>query len=277
MKAADFAGKRVYLVGGSLGIGLAIARRLAALGADLVIFARRRAPRDAAVAELRALAPACRVEGRALDVADHAEVLSVMAETTATLGVPDVLVNCAGRARPAPFEAIDHAAFVDTLRANLIGCWSTVHALVPCMKERGGYVVNTASVAGLVGVFGYTDYCAAKFGVVGFSEALRAELRPHGITVSVLCPPDTATPGFDAENRTKPEETRVISAGAPLLTAEAVAAALLRGMARRRFLIVPGLGARAAVLAKRLAPRALEWAMDREVRRVAARRKRPPR
>jgi len=53
----------------------------------------------------------------------------------------------------------------------------------------GGYIVNTASLAGLIGVFGYTDYCASKFAIVGFSEALRSELKPHRIMVSVLCPP----------------------------------------------------------------------------------------
>ena len=68
-------------------------------------------------------------------------------------------------------------------------------------------------MAGFVGVFGYTDYCASKFAVVGLSEALRQELRPCGITVSVLCPPDTDTPGLANEDLTKPAETKAVSAG----------------------------------------------------------------
>jgi len=157
---------------------------------------------------------------------------------------------------------------VDTQRVNLHSCWSTASALVPHMKARGGYIVNTASLAGIIGVFGYTDYCAAKFALVGFSEALRSELKAYDITVSVLCPPDTDTPGFAAENQTKPAETKAVSAFARVLSADAVARTLLRGMARGRFLIVPGIDSRLAALVKRLWPSVIEGVTDRQVRRV---------
>jgi len=129
--------------------------------------------------------------------------------------------------------------------------------------------VNTASIAGLIGIFGYTDYSAAKFGLVGFSEALRCELKAYDIAVSVLCPPDTDTPGLLAENETKPEETRAIAAGAKIMSPDAVAEALIRGMARRSFLIIPGVEGRLGVLAKRLFPGLVERIIDRTVRRVA--------
>jgi len=159
------------------------------------------------------------------------------------------------------------------MRVNLHGCWNTVSLLAPHMKANGGgYIVNTASVAGLIGVFGYTDYCASKFALVGFSEALRSELKPHGITVSVLCPPDTDTPGFAIENQTKPPETKAVSAPAKIMTPEMVADALIRGMARRPLLIIPGIESRVAVLAKRLLPGVVEWAMDRSIRKVQQRR-----
>ena len=117
-------------------------------------------------------------------------------------------------------------------------------------------------------MYGFTDYCAAKFGLVGFSEALRSELKPHGITVSVLCPPDTDTPGFATENATKPAETMAISQTAKLMTPDAVAAALIKGMRKRPLLIVPGMDGRASVLLKRLAPGLLERFMDATIRRV---------
>ena len=143
------------------------------------------------------------------------------------------------------------------------------------MKARGGgYIVNTSSMAGLIGVFGYTDYCASKFALVGFSEALRSELKPHGITVSVLCPPDTDTPGFATENQTKPEETRAISATAKVVSPDAVADELLRGMARERFLIIPGFDSRLGVLAKRFVPGVVQRVMDRTVAKVGQRRRR---
>jgi 3-dehydrosphinganine reductase len=274
MRLADFDGAQVYIVGGSLGIGLAVAERVAALGADVILFARRREPLEQAAAAVRA---ACRrptqsVVWRQLDVADHDQVAATMSTLVAERGAPDVLINCAGRAYPRRFEDVTYAQFAETMLVNLHGCWNTIQALLPHMKaKQRGYIVNTSSIAGLIGVFGYTDYCASKFALVGFSEALRGELKPHGITVSVLCPPDTETPGFATENLTKPEETRAISASAKVMSPEAVADALLRGMARRRFLIIPGFDSRLGVLAKRFVPGVVHWVMDRTVATVARR------
>jgi NAD(P)-dependent dehydrogenase (short-subunit alcohol dehydrogenase family) len=273
MRPTEFEGAQVYVVGGSLGIGLAVAQRVAALGADVTVFARRREPLEQAAEAVRA---ACRRPGqsvawRQLDVADHDQVAATMQTLVAERGAPDVLINCAGRAYPRRFEEITYAQFAEIMLVNLHGCWNTVQALLPHMKARGrGYVVNTSSIAGLIGVFGYTDYCASKFALVGFSEALRGEVKPDGITVSVLCPPDTETPGLAAENLTKPAETRAIAAAAKILSPEAVADALVRGMARETFLIIPGLDSRMSVLAKRLVPGVVYWVMDRAVAKVRA-------
>lgn len=269
MRRSDFPGKRILVTGGSMGIGLAAARRMVALGADVTILARRPEPLATALAELERLrrAPDQSLAARTLDVGDADAVRRVFDDLLRS-GPPDVLLNCAGRAYPRRFEDVTYEQFLDTLRTNLHGCWSTVQAAVPSMKARGGYIVNTASLAGLIGVFGYTDYCASKFAVVGFSEALRSELKPHGITVSVLCPPDTDTPGFAVENTTKPPETHAISAQATLLLPDAVADALLDGMARRAPLIIPGRDAKLSALAKRLAPSLVERTIDRAIARA---------
>ena len=254
-----------------MGIGLAAARRMVARGAHTTIFARRPEPLERALADLVPLRRDVeqRIDTRSLDVRDRAAVSNVLGTIIEAHGAPDVLLNCAGRAYPRRFEDITDAQFADTIETNLHGCWSTVSAVVPAMKARGsGYIVNTASLAGLIGVFGYTDYCASKFAVVGFSEALRSELRPFGITVSVLCPPDTDTPGFAVENTTKPPETHAVSAGTKLLTTDQVADELLAGMARRAPLIIPGRAGRLSVLAKRLLPGLVERAMDRAIARA---------
>ncbi len=271
MKPADFERKIVYVVGGSMGIGLAVARRVAALGAHVVIFARRAEPLARATEEIRAArrAPDQRVDHLQLDVSDPRAVRETMAAAVTDLGIPDVLINCAGRAYPRRFEDVSYEQFADTMRVNLHGCWNTISALVPHMKIRhAGYIVNTSSLAGLIGVFGYTDYCASKFALVGFSEALRSELKPHGIVVSVLCPPDTDTPGFATENETKPAETKAVSAGTRIMTAEAVADALIRGMGRRPLLIIPGVEGRLAVLTKRFLPGVVERVMDGSIRKA---------
>jgi NAD(P)-dependent dehydrogenase (short-subunit alcohol dehydrogenase family) len=266
----SFDGRLVFVTGGSMGIGLATAERLAARGADIVLFARRAEPLAAASERIsaRRRRGEQRVLWRELDVGDRPRVDAVLGALMDEFGPPDVLVNCAGRARPAYFDAITPAQLDETLRVNFLGCWHTVQAVLPRMRARGrgGYVVNTASLAGVIGIVGYTDYSASKFAVVGFSEALRNELAADDIAVSVLCPPDVDTPGFAEENRHKPPETIVVSSGGSLLTAGAVADALLAGMARRRFLIVPGRQARLTVRLKRWVPRLVAWAIDRQVR-----------
>jgi short-subunit dehydrogenase len=271
----DFDGKLIFIPGGSTGIGLAVATRLAALGADVAIFARRKEPLAAAAEEIgrQRRRGTQRVLWRELDVADAAQVDAVLGAAVAELGAPDVLINCAGRAIPNYFERIPLAQLDETMRVNFYGCWHAVRALLPHMRGRGGYIVNVSSLAGLIGVFGYTDYSASKFAVVGFSEALRSELQRDGITVSVLCPPDTQTPGFARENTTKPPETHAVSARASVLSAEQVADALLAGMAKRSFLIIPGREARTGHLVKRLLPRWFERAVNRQVRTVSKKRK----
>lgn len=270
LAVTEFDEKVAMIPGGSSGIGLAIATRFAGLGADVAIFARRKEQLAAAAEEIarHRRRGSQRVLWRQLDVAAADQVHGALNSAVAELGAPDVLINCAGRAIPNYFDRISAAQMDETMRINFSGCWHAVATLLPHMRSRGGYIVNVSSLAGVIGVFGYTDYCAAKFAVVGFSEALRSELAQHGITVSVLCPPDTATPGFDRENATKPAETRAVSAGTSVLTAEQVADALLAGMAKRSFLIIPGREARWAHLAKRLLPRIVDRIVDRQVRRA---------
>ena len=253
-----------------MGIGLAAAKQFAARGADVLVFARRREPLEQALREIEPCrgSESQRVDLRVLDVCDAKAVSAVMDESVSSFGPPDLLFNCAGRAWPGYFEEITHEQFARTMQLNLGGSWNTVQSLLPHMKGRGGTIVNTASLAGLIGVFGFSDFSASKFAVIGFSETLRSELKRYGIRVFVLCPPDTDTPGFEEENRIKPPETKAVSAGARLLTADAVAAALLRGIERRRLLIIPGIDGRFAALAKRLFPGLVERITDRAVARA---------
>jgi 3-dehydrosphinganine reductase len=266
----DFAGKNVYLTGGSTGIGLAAAKLLAAAGANVIIFARTQAKLETALIEIekKRIRPAQRLAFRALDVADHDMVKAVMGETVASLGVPDLLINCAGRALPRYFEDVSYAQFDETMKINLYGVWNTLAALVPAMKAKGGAIVNTSSMCGFMGVFGYTDYCASKFGVVGLSEALRQELQFHNITVQVLCPPDTDTPGLATENLCKPAETKAVSAGAKVMTADDVARELIAGIKRGTFMIVPGFDGRLAHFLKRHFPAVVDLIMRPGLRKA---------
>lgn len=269
----DFRDKAVYIVGGSSGIGLAAGRLLAREGAHVLIFARRKEVLEQAVLQISAEARsgAQRVAGLPLDVKDRRQVMVTMQETVQSFGAPDVLINSAGTSHPGYFEAIPYEHFEETMRVNVFGVWNTTSALVPYMKSRGGHIVNVSSVAGFIGLFGFTAYSASKFAIIGFSEALRSELKPHGIYVSVLCPPDTDTPLLHEAEKTKPPETKAISGKAKRMQPEDVARCLIRGMRKNRFMILPGLDSRWIYLAKRLFPSLVDLIVDRAVERAQTR------
>lgn len=266
----DFSGKNVYITGGSTGIGLSTAKLMAAQGANVIIFARTQAKLETALSEIEAQrrSPAQRCAYRQLDVADHAMVNTVMSEAVQTFGIPDILINNAGRALPRCFAEVSFAQFDETIKTNLYSVWNTISVLVPHMKTKGGGIVNVSSMCGFLGVFGYTDYCASKFGIIGLSEALRQELQPQNITVQVLCPPDTDTPGFATENICKPEETKAISAGAKIMPPDAVAQELIAGIKRGTFIIIPGADGRLTYFMKRHFPGIVDLIMRRGIRKA---------
>ncbi len=266
----DFDNKKIFITGGSSGIGLATANLLARKGSHIIIFAREKERLEAAKNEIKdnAVSKDQKFSCMQLDVSNHKNVEKVMLNAIKEFGTPDVLINCAGRAYPDHFETISFEQFDETMKTNLYSIWNTVSVLLPHMRKKGGHIANVSSIAGFVGVFGFTDYCASKFAIIGFSEALKSELKPDGITVSVLCPPDTATPGFEVENRTKPEETKAISANAKLMYPDKVAEAFIKGIIKEKFLIIPGFDGKFTHIAKRLFPGLVYYIMDRTIKKV---------
>jgi len=270
MKIKDFAGKITFITGGSSGIGLACAELLAARGADVAIFARGQEQLDKAIAQIERnrVTQKQRFLGMMLDVSRRDQVEDVLNRTVADLGVPDILINSAGISFPQRFEDIPYVKFEEIVHINLHGTWNTVSILLPYMKNHGGYIVNVSSVAGYIGVYGLSAYSASKFAVIGFSEALRSELKPLNISVSVLCPPDVDTPMLERSNKIKPEETKAISSSASLLKPIDVAREVVAGMGKGQFLILPGSGTKYTHFMKRLFPGLVQSIMDSQIRKV---------
>lgn len=162
------------VTGGTRGIGLAVATRLAAAG-FAVVAAARRAPEGALPDGVRFAA---------LDVADAASVRGCFA----ALPRLDVLVCGAGSAGADPAEDADEAHWRGILSTNLDGAWRCAVAARGMLPDRTGRVVMIASVLGLRGVPDQLAYCAAKHGVVGLTRALALQLAPRGVTANAVCP-----------------------------------------------------------------------------------------
>ena len=257
----------VYITGGSTGIGLSIAIKLASQRHTVCVFARDPAKLNHAQSLIKQSGGTCYVYS--VDATDMDAVSHTMDYAVREAGAPDILINCVGRAIPHRFEYISAAMFMDTIQANVGSTWHAIQAVLPYMKANGrGRIVNTSSVGGFIGVYGYTDYSASKFALIGFSESLRQELKPHNICVQVLCPPDTDTPGLALENRTKPEETRRISESAGLMNADEVAAYTIRAMHRDDFMIIPGWDSKLTWILKRFFPGLTYRMLDRVISKV---------
>lgn len=181
-------GKTALVTGASRGIGRAVALRLAEEGARVAInyAGNVKAAEEvkAAIEAAGGTAMLCRA-----DIADSAAVEAMIEEIVKAFGAIDILVNNAGITRDTLLMRMKDEDFEKVLDTNLKGvfyCTKAVSKLM--MKKRAGRIVNMASVVGLVGNAGQTNYAAAKAGVIGFSKSAAKELASRGITVNVVAP-----------------------------------------------------------------------------------------
>jgi NAD(P)-dependent dehydrogenase (short-subunit alcohol dehydrogenase family) len=190
MDTRDLSGRTVLVTGAGSGIGRATALLAAQRGADLVICDVDEA--GLAETEAQASRNGRNVDARRADVADR-EQMRAFAED---VGAVDLLVNNAGVGLAAEFLDTPLEEWDWIVSINLLGVVHGCHFFVPKMIERGagGHVVNVSSMAGYLPSPGLPAYSATKFAVLGLSEALRQELRPHGIGVTAICPGIINTP-----------------------------------------------------------------------------------
>lgn len=198
-------GRNAVVTGGASGIGSGLCRSFAAAGIGVVV-----ADIDAVGAE--ALAEELRRSGaRALavtvDVSQRESVEQLAERSFAALGAVHIVCNNAGVIVGGTLEEATEDDWHWMLAVNLGGVVNGCRAFVPRLREQGqgGHIVNTASVGGFLAAPGLGVYCTTKFAVVGFSDALRRELAPEGIGVSVLCPGNVRTNLLEAE-RNRPAQ-----------------------------------------------------------------------
>lgn len=176
------------VTGGGRGIGAAIVRRLAGLGASVSLMGRTPEPLQALAAELDETHPQ-RFAAVPVDVTAAARVEAAFAEARDTLGPMAILVNNVGAVESVPFLKLAPEAWDRMLDVNLTSAYRCTRAALPDMVEAGwGRVVNVASVAGVTGAPYVSAYVAAKHGLVGLTRSLALEYAKKGVTVNAVCP-----------------------------------------------------------------------------------------
>jgi len=254
--------KRVVVItGASDGIGAEMARQLAAkegAGLALVLAARQAAPLSAVAAECVALG----AQALALptDVSVQIQCRRLVISAVEHFGRIDVLVNNAGRSAHALFEEVEDLDWYEELmRVNLWGAVWCTQAALPHIKRARGSIVAVSSLAGLIGVPGRTAYSATKFAMTGFFEALRAELRGAGVSVTTAYPGVVATRiryrGFNAAGETA-GASGLIEEGA--MSVEECARLIIDGMNGRKREVVMTAKGKVGRLLKLLAPGVVE-------------------
>jgi 3-dehydrosphinganine reductase len=261
----------VLITGGSQGIGLATAQRVLDRGGRVSIVARDTARLAAAADALEArVGDATRVCAESADVTDRDGFETALALIIAQFGPVDVLITCAGGARPRMFTDAPVDDFEQQMTLNYFGTLYPIRAVVPSMIERkAGHLLLVASAAALTGAIGYSAYCPSKFAVRGLAETLHSELKPHGIVVGCAYPPDVDTPGFELENATKPAATRSLSERVKPRSAESVAHDLVAGIEDDRISITSDRQTALLLRAGGLLGPVVRHTMDRHLRKAS--------
>jgi uncharacterized protein len=253
-------GNKLFVItGGSSGIGLAVAEALVRRGARIVIVGLHTTHVTDAVARLGG--PDKGVAGYACDVGVPEDVKAVCAAIVAAHGVPDVLVNNAGFAVYRTFEQSAEEEIERLMSVNFAGAVRVTKAFLGGMIARGsGQIVNISSIAGATLLTPNAVYCAAKHGMVAWSQCLAIEVARFGIDVGIVCPGRVETPFFDHETfrtRTHRKETEWT---VPMSTAvEAILDTIDR---RRQMRFVPRYLGAIAWAAKAFGPLA-QWPLNR--------------
>lgn len=192
----ELMGRVAIVTGAARGLGRSIAIALAKAGGNLMLVDMRQSDLLTLASELHSLGQ--RSLAVETDISDEGQVVSMVQRALGEFGSVDILVNNAGINRPASITELTTGDWDAVLDVNLKGAFLCSRAVFPKMIEQeGGHIVNIASIMGKRGWGGHTAYCASKFGLMGLTQALVAEGKPHNIKVTAICPGGMDTSWYD--------------------------------------------------------------------------------
>ncbi len=261
----------IIITGGSSGLGLELAREYARNGHNLGLIARNVGKLQAVVEELQALSPASNICFQSADVADPQAASEAVGALADTLGGIDILINSAGILREGHFEDIPIEVFHEVMDINLFGIVNVSKAALPFLLRSRGQLVNIASMAAFSGVFGYTPYTASKYALAGFTESLRYEMKPQGVTVQLICPPEFDSPMVEEVNRSRSAENRAHAQMVPVEPVAVIVKGTLKAIESRRYITVTGFRAKIAAFGLRHFPGVTRLLADRVIHKAQAR------
>ncbi len=226
------------VTGAASGIGRAFAQKLAARGETIALWDLN----EEGLAQTAASIPRARTHCVRVDVTDPASVEAAAKTTLETLGNVAHVIHCAGVLRVGPAASMPPADYDFMIRVNYLGSVHVSQGLLPQLRDADGGATFTfvASVAGLRGFPELAGYCASKFAVVGYAQALRGELEGTNVDVRVLCPPPGDTPMVQQLESLPP-----IYKLSRMFTADEIADAGLKGIEQRKWLMLVDVGSKA--------------------------------
>jgi len=228
--------KVVVITGGSSGIGYSTAKKLLEKGAIVCLIARDEHNLKKAAESLRGNSPANSVQYYPCDVSNYDHLKIVVEKIVEVNKGIDWVINNAGIGETGRFESQPVEVMQKVMNINYWGpAYLTLLSLPYLKKSKGAAIAFVSSVAGYVGLFGYTHYVPSKFAITGLAECLRMEFKDYNIPVTVIYPPDTFTPMHEKEKLTTLPECTALSANAKVVTPEFVADKFVDGLIKGKF------------------------------------------
>ncbi|BFM15325.1 SDR family oxidoreductase [Maricurvus nonylphenolicus] len=228
-----------FISGANSGLGLYLAESFVRSGISLALFDLKFD--EVVVQRLKKMAEQHQVKVGfwQTDLCDEHVIAEAAKAAAASIGSPDLAINCAGIQLAKTFDELSNSEFEKVIAVNLFGSRNFANAVLPVMQP-GAQLAFLSSLAGLVPNYSYAAYNASKFAVLGMAGAIRLEELPRNIAVSVICPAEINTPMVEKELKTMHPVTRRLKSFAGTLEVDQACDEMIRSLMKKRQLIIPG-------------------------------------